>query len=267
MNEISRINPISDAEATRMVSPEALAELAERITAAAPRKRGRGRARMALALATAAAAVVLVLSNLGGAGSAQALIFAREGNYLVVTVRDPLADPAHYRAEFTAHHLNITLQMIPASPSLVGTLEFIGGDPGIVPITAAGRCGETVCPVGAKIPLDFRGRADLAFGRAARPGEQYETSGSATAPGEALHGVRYAGHTVVWVLAVLRARRVTVAQYRLDTTRGANEISPARVSPDWRVTSAIPWAPGQMLLFVTRQAGAGTASTPRPGRP
>jgi hypothetical protein len=253
VNQISRINPISDAEAAQLVSAGALAELAERITAATPRRRRRRQARVAIAFATVtAAALALVLWNIGAASNAQALMFAREGKFLVVTVRDPLADPAHYRAEFAAHHLDVRLQMIPGSPSIVGTLEFIGGDPGIDPISAPGRCGEKVCPVGAKIPLDFSGQADLAFARAARPGEQYETSGSATAPGEALHGVNYVGHTVAWVLAVLRARHVTVPQYRLKRPGGADAIAPARVSASWRVTSAIPWAPDQVQLFVTR---------------
>ncbi len=94
-------------------------------------------------------------------------MFARDGKFLVVTVRDPLADPAHYRAEFAAHHLNVTLQMIPASPSIVGTLEFIGGDPGVDPIIRARPVRRAKdCSVGGKIPLDFRGEADLAFGRA-----------------------------------------------------------------------------------------------------
>lgn len=251
MNQISRINPISDDEAARIVSAEAIAELAERITAATSRRRGRTRIAVALA-ATAAAAVALVISNLGGPSTARALLFVRQGNYLVVTVRDPLADPAHYRAEFAAHGLNITLQMIPASPSIVGTLEFIGGDPGIDPISAPGRCGENACSVGAKIPLDFRGQADLAFGRATRPGERYETAGSASAPGEALHGVHYVGHTVAWVRAVLRTRHVVVPQYRLQTARAAEPVAPDRVDPSWRVSGAIPWAPGQMLLLVRR---------------
>jgi hypothetical protein len=256
VNQITPINPISDDEAAQLVSAEALAELADRIAATGPsrgRRRQRGRARLVVAFAAAAAVAALALSTLGGgAGSARALTFAREGKFLLVIVRDPLADPARYRAEFAAHHLNITLQMIPGSPSIVGTLEFIGGDPGVDPISAPGRCGEKVCPVGAKIPLDFRGRAELAFVRAARPGEQYETSGSAGAPGEPLQGVHYAGHTVAWVLAVLRARHVSVPQYRIQSPGRAESVPPSRVSPSWRVTGAIPWAPGQVLLFVRR---------------
>jgi hypothetical protein len=65
---------------------------------------------------------------------------------------------------------------------------FRGLPAGIETITARGRCytggGGSACPVGVQIPVGYRGQAEVVFGRAARPGEQYESTAPATAPGE-----------------------------------------------------------------------------------
>ena len=49
--------------------------------------------------------------------------------------------------------------------------------------------------------MGYRGQAAVVFGRAAQPGEQYETTASASAPGEVMHGMRFSGDTVSQVLA------------------------------------------------------------------
>jgi hypothetical protein len=114
------------------------------------------------------------------------------------------------------HHLDITLKLVPGSPSIVGTVVAFGGTQlqSMHPITAKGKCvvagGGSICPVGVRVPLGFRGSGEIVFGRAARPGEQYVSGGSPTAPGEAMHGLRYRGRRVATVLALLRARHVTV---------------------------------------------------------
>lgn len=193
-----------------------------------------------------------------GPGNAQALSFEKEGGYIVVIVRNPLADPARYRAEFAAHHLNIKLQMIPASPSLVGQVVFIGGSDlsQLKPITSdAAKCrtfGGSDCQVGVRVPTSYNGTADLGFARAARPSEQYESSESVSAPGEAMHGLTYKGKTVSAVLAMLTARDVTVPQYRWNEPKRnyTKVLRPSEVPGDWIVMSAIPWAFNQVLLFV-----------------
>jgi hypothetical protein len=179
-------------------------------------------------------------------------------------VTNPLAAPAIYRAEFAAHHLNMTLSLVPVSPSLVGTLVYMGdGGPGITTITARGRCwtggGGSACPVGVRIPLSFHGRASFTFGRAARPGEQYESTGLVTSPGEAMHGLSYRGRTVAAVLAMLGARHVTVPQYRYQSATGdICAPMPHPVPATWRVYDADPWAAHQVLLWVGPPAGAAT---------
>ena len=267
MNPVRRISPCSDAEAARAVSRETLADLAERITCipashAAPARHPARRWLLAGIPVTAGAAALLAVIVSGGAppaagpgpATAQVMSFTTRGGYIDVIVRDPVADPRRYAAEFAARRLHITIRLVPASPSIVGTLVASSGSfgGGLTPITAVGRCwtggGGNVCPVGVRVPVGYRGTATLVFGRAARPGEQYESAGSVTAPGEAMHGLHFRGRTVAAVLAMLRARHVTVPQYRYLTAAGSQE--PAKVPGTWYVYDGIPWAPGQVLLVV-----------------
>jgi hypothetical protein len=321
MNQISRICPVTDAEAERIARGGALADLAAHITAVpateAPgagspphrgERRGAGRRRWLLAaplVAGVAVAAVLVAGLAGSAGpgsrhrsgsaaaspsasgkprpeatggspvqTAQALSFTTSDGWITVIVRNPLADEAKYRAEFAAHHLDITFNLVPASPSIVGTVVYIGQSAGSSPIqtiTAKGRCytggGGAECPVGVRIPADFHGQAEIVFGRAARPGEQYEsTAVSATAPGEVLHGLTFAGDTVTQVLALLRARHVTVGVYNFDK-QGYGGVNVHHVPGSWYVYDAIPWAPGQVMLFVGPTRTQPPAGPPQPGIP
>lgn len=286
MNPVTRISPVTDAEAARMARPETLADLAGQITArpaAAPGQltaaSGRGRSvrkdrwLIGIPVTAALAVALLVVTSLGRPGqrvgpvtvgppAAQALSFSRHGGAIIVRVRDPLADPARYRAEFARHHLRIALKLVPASPSLVGTVVYLSGD--ITPITAHGKCytggGGAACPVGVWVPAAFHGSAQVVFGRAARPGEQYASSASAFAPGEVMHGMRVTGHTVAQVLAMLRQRGVSVPWFNYAHRGDARNLR--SVPGRWFVYDAVPWAPQQVMLFV------GPARTqPNPGVP
>ena len=202
---------------------------------------------------------------------AQVLSFTTSAGYITVIVRDPLADPSRYRAEFAAHHLDITLSLLPVSPSLVGTVVYTGQSAGsseITIITAQGKCytggGGSACPVGVRIPVGFHGQAQLVFGRAARPGEQYESTASATAPGEVMHGLKFAGDTVAQVLAMLRARDVTVPVFNYDDHGDNRNV--ASVPGTWYVYDANPWAPQQVMLVVG-PARTPPVQAPQPGNP
>ena len=298
---IAQLSVISDAQAGHLVSDAARADLAERIMAvpvAPPRGRqaaergrwpavGRSWRRRRWAVTAGAAGlaaaglVAAVLAGTVGSGGprpngpavvgAQALAFVRHGRYIDVIVRNPLADPKKYRAEFRAHHLNVSLELIPVSPSLVGTVVYFGGSgtSAIRVITARGRCftggGGPICPVGLRVPVDFRGDAQLVFGRAARPGEKYESTASSTAPGEALHGLHIRGRHVSAVLAMIARRHVTVAVYHVTTAKGGELLRPGKVPGRWWVYGADPWAPGQVMLWVgaTRTPPALGAGNPR----
>jgi hypothetical protein len=303
MNPISRIAPVTDAEAAALASSATLADLAGQITAIPPaataaagpaqpgrlRRPGTARRRLLIGVPVAAGLAVLglVATSLGAPGQhvgpvgvgpapAQAapLSITRHGGDLKVIVRNPLVDPARFRAEFARYHLNITLRLVPASPSIVGSVvydSYSGGGPhGIQLITATGKCftggGGDVCPVGFLVPVDYRGTASLVFARAARPGERYESSGQVTSPGEAMHGLHYAGKTVSQVLAMLGRRGVTVAQWRAQRGASCYTGSPRTVPGSWYVTSADPWAPGQVLLSASR-TWPPAACRPAPGTP
>lgn len=205
-----------------------------------------------------------------GAQPAQALSFTRRGGQLTVIVRNPLASPATFQRELTDHHLHIHLQLIKGSPSIVGTVAYIGenSDRGAVQvIQAKGRCRISAtrdyCPVGVRVPAGYRGSMSLGFVVPTPAGTPYETSGSATAPGEALHGLHYRGLTVSQVLAILRRRHVHVQSYRHTTHHGRTAdthlLPSAQVPHTWRVYQAIPYAPHEVILFVA--AGAATQGT------
>jgi hypothetical protein len=289
---IGRLAPVTDEEAARMVSPATKSDLADRITSTAMPEGRPARRRRALAIgvplaAAAVTASVVTASVLSGSPAPRrqtvqvthpvspkvqlaALTFATRGRYLVVKVKDPLADPARYRKEFAAHGMNIDLRLVPVSPSIVGTVVMSEGS--IEDITARGKCrtgGGGDCPVGVKIPIGYKEHAAVVFGRAARPGEQYSSTAPVDAPGEVMHGLAYRGRTVAEVLAMLRKRHVTVPQYRYEDANGDNRpyqngVPPAKVEPGWFVHGADPWAAGQVMLSVgpTRQVHAGGPSSP-----
>lgn len=277
MHDITRISPLTDAEAVRLISPAALADLASEIMAT-PLPAGSGRPsrprpprrRLLLAavpLAALACLAGLLVALLGrGSGSGanspaaiQALSFIKENGYIKVVVNNPVADTNWYDADFARHHMNIRLNLVPVSPSLVGTVVFIDTMPGtsdFSTITAQGRCwtggGGNACPVGLKIPLDFHGQAAITFGRAARPGEQYESVGSAFSRGEALQGLRsqviLQRVGAVWPL--LAQHHVTIAVCR---DAGNSNVDPGRVPGGWYITNVLPWAPGQIIVWVGPQ--------------
>jgi hypothetical protein len=277
MNDLSSIAELaapSDAEAGRLVADSTHADLIARITATPYQATARGSAarapsmtrRLAIGLPAAAAVVAaaLVITSSGQPGhhpgpaavhpaKAELLSFTRHGRYIEVIVRDPLADEKKYNAEFKAHGLHITLSLVAASPSLVGTLVYFDGSSAIRPITAIGKCwtggGGSQCPVGLRVPIRYHGTASLVFGRAARPGERYETTAPATMRGEVLYGLHVVGRRVAAVLAMLRKRHVVVGEYNYQNRKRGGMLA-RRVPLNWFVYSADPWAPGQVMLFV-----------------
>ncbi|RFU38841.1 hypothetical protein DZF91_25565 [Actinomadura logoneensis] len=171
--------------------------------------------------AVAATAAAVVFGWPGAERPAEALSFSRDGDYVNVAVRDPHASPARLRAEFAAHGLSVNLDVRPASPSLVGALlGSDGAQPSATPNPSGADCGRTWCHRGLRIRLGHQAPVTVVLGRAPRPGERIALTGSATAPGEVLAGVRVRGRTVAEVRAVLRQRHGTVAAYTLDRFAG-----------------------------------------------
>jgi hypothetical protein len=304
MNPITKIRPVSDAEAARLVRGSTMGALADDIVRSAvpfadapagtggvaghrSRRPRRLRTRLLIGVPVAAGLAVagLIATSMGAPGQhlgpvsvgppkaqAAALEFTRSGGYIRVIVRNPLADPKRYRAEFAEYHLNIALTLVPASPSIVGTLvaESLSADASqLRPITAQGRCyasGGGVCPVGVLVPVDFRGSATLVFGRAARPGEQYESAGDVSAPGEAMHGLPFQGKTVAAVVAMLARRGITVATWRVQRSPDCFMEVRHSVPGNWLVYEAVPWAPGQVMLSAAKTLPV-PGCVPSPGGP
>ncbi|GAA1032458.1 hypothetical protein GCM10009557_31010 [Virgisporangium ochraceum] len=131
-------------------------------------------------LAAAVFAVFAVLpfpSPVGGPLPANALSITEDAGYLVITIKDPAADPARYEAEIRRRGLNIRIALVPTRPENVGKVVFsdIGEGGELFYIEAPGRCAaHGSCVVGVKVPLDFTSHARIVFGRAALPGELAE---------------------------------------------------------------------------------------------
>jgi hypothetical protein len=306
-SRISQLAAVTDDEAARMASPSALTDLAARITAEppgypisghrpAPRQRRQSRRGMLLAVpvAVAAAAVGIVTGVVAIPGTsgpalphashplphtgtplppaaAKALAFTVKDGYITVIVKNPYADPSWYRADFQAHHLDITLRIRPVSPSLVGTVIYTDAPSSAVESEVTmiyGKCAQAPsggdrCAIGIRVPMDFHGQYEVDFGRAARPGEVYVSANSAFAAGEALYGMKdIVGQPVAVVLAEIGQRHVT-AILNDHSTFG----SPGKFPGTWYVNDAVPYAPGQVMLFVSRDQGDQSSAAPPQLRP
>ncbi|MGH3165539.1 MAG: hypothetical protein ACRDN0_06545, partial [Trebonia sp.] len=113
---------------------------------------------------------------------------------------------------------------------------------------ASAPSGGNRCAVGIKVPLNFHGQYDVDFGRPARPGETYVSTNSAFAPGEALYGMNdIVGKTVQAALAEIGTRHLTAILNDHQTTG-----SPSHFPGTWYVNDALPFKPGEVMLFVSR---------------
>jgi hypothetical protein len=189
---------------------------------------GRGRRQIrtaalgAGAVAVAVAAFLLPGSNTGPQSAAAAVAFhtAASGD-IVATVTDPFAAESQLKAAFAEHGFDITVSLAPVSPSLVGTVVYMSDMGGGSSIQAlqGGHCvtGGGGCPIGLRIPASFTGAGYITLGRAAKPGETYDSQASAFAPGEALHCSGLLGARVESAVAVLQADNLT-ATWRENAT-------------------------------------------------
>ena len=181
--------------------------LLDDITALPPAEaRARGRARRrpmimmgAVAATASVAGVVALTSHLGDPGFdsvqlAAAVKITRQPTYYEARIVDPLADKKRFKAAFASYGLDIDVNLIPASPHIVGTIVFEEEDEkarkaekkgaGIEMINDPGcrTASGANCPIGLRIPLDFKGKAAISIGRAAKPGEPYATTSPKDAP-------------------------------------------------------------------------------------
>ena len=222
-------------------------------------KRARRRLVPVLVAATVvAAAAVTVVERPGDSRQealGAALSFHSEGDYIRVRIVDPLADTARYNREFKKHHLNITLELMPGSPSTVGqspAAVFGPDSPNIQQSDDPPGCSQTgtyPCVPQFLIPKNYSGEAGLVIARAARPGEAIALSGPIDGRGEALQGVKYKNLRVGQVLEILKQRGYTVPSYRL-TAKGTTG-SPKTVPASYFVQNGFLLKDKEVVLFVS----------------
>ena len=189
------------------------------------RRRGGSGRRRPLVLSTlgaAATAVLVALALLTSSAvkptTAHGVAFRELANGAIIArVTDPFAADAQLKAAFAKHGFNITLNLLPVSPSIVGTVIYTSGA-GIEPLQG-GHClsGGGGCPIGLRISSEFTGQGYITLGRPARGEEVYESTASAFAPGEVLHCSGLLGAQVATALPKLRAKQLAV-QWREEVS-------------------------------------------------
>jgi hypothetical protein len=255
-------------EELQWLGPGTSAEaLFERITAQRVDKppfftRRVGRFGLAAAAASIVAAVALIGMEAFTAPAGAGIKFERQEGYLVASVVDLRADPDAMRAAFRDHGLDIQLELVPVSPSLVGEIVASSeSDPGIehLPDRARGCPEEMRCgPIGLRIPFGWDGEAEIVLGREARASESYLSAGNAFAPGEALHcATGVIGATVAAAREVVGRRRLQAIWHvdeKIDgVVVGRIVESPAGIE-DWIVAHAIPASAGSVHVFAKESA-------------
>ncbi len=244
---------------------------------------GRGRASLwpirrwpiALSVTAGLAAVAMAVSwllpaalGVGPRPAAAALEIEQWNGYFVIKVNDLFAEPERYQAQLRASGLDIRLRLVPASPSVEGSIfswdqrifglsneEIARRKDLISPIQPPGGCVDRIeCPIGVKVPVDFKGQADIVLGRKARPGELYKQMGRLDVNGEPLHCVAYVNKTLTQVSELLRHRGLTIGKIVDAATHRERSSTPG----SWYVHEGWPLSPGtaQLAAGPTRAAQA-----------
>jgi hypothetical protein len=224
-------------------------------------RRWRRRTRWLLAAATIAlgVAIVLGLGPTGGPGSppagplrvdpASAKVTVRKSaGFYEIRLANVLANPEAIRQALRQRGLNVKIQFIPSSPSLVDkevvSYETPGGDRRVrwTYRQASSVEGDLVT---VRVPLDYQGELGIAIGRRVRPGEQYESAAiSAQVPGEALHCADIEGKRIRDILPILHQRHLRARWHVSDP----GEFVPLERVLDWWVAGTSPWAPGEVMI-------------------
>jgi hypothetical protein len=232
-------------------------------------RRWRRRARWLLAATTIAVgvAIVLGLGPTGGPGNppvgplrvdpASAKVTVRKtAGFYEIRLANVLADPEAIRQALRQRGLNIKIQFIPSSPSVVNkevaSYETPGGDPRVRWSYRQASSVEQDL-VAVRVPLDYHGELGIAIGRRVRPGEHYQSAAaSAQLPGEPLHCADVEGKPIRDILPILQQRHLQ-ARWHITTPTGLFRTPTGRFVPleqvlDWYVGGTIPWAPGEVMI-------------------
>lgn len=210
--------------------------------------------------------VTAAVVNRPGQDLPQALSVTDHGDRLIVRVVDQNADPKAYNQQFKKLGLDIKVKMVPVAPTAVGKyatfLYYAGSDGTKLGLLKPGEnCPATQnasdpgCQYGVEVGKTFKGKAEILFGRAARPGEMYTyIPKDASAPGEELAGLSYKNKRVAEVQKLIAARGVAIGGYLNSKTEMVNGVNTAKdVDPapgDWYVHEVQPHSPGVVVLWI-----------------
>lgn len=225
-----------------------------------PRRRTRVAFAPALGLLMVAAVIIATLmlgggSSLGPQGAVGAITFHTAANGdIVATVVNPFAAQRELDEAFAAKGLHIEVDLIPVSPSLVGTVVSTsedGSSEAIRPLLH-GSClsGGGGCRIGIEISPSFSGHGSITLGRPARAGETYESQASAFAAGEPLHCSGLLGGRASTAAGALGSRGIE-AEWREDSVEGTTVHSKVLSSPPQGsyVWEAVMAAPGRAIVW------------------
>ncbi|AWS40647.1 hypothetical protein DKM19_04110 [Streptosporangium sp. 'caverna'] len=221
----------------------------------------------------------LMAGGMGGVTSyaSSAIEIKQEDGEWVARIKDPLAEYETYAKAFSAVGLKVQLELVPVSPSQVGDL-VLTQEGGIKPAgTFEGglepegcKIGEKGCHLAFRVPIGFEGEVRAQLGRAAEPGESYQSVGRAAAGGEMLEGfeVHHQDRTVAEVLDEMHKRGLRAVYQLVKSDPNASvagdidgrlgvfslsyePISADAVGSDWLVWEAQPQSAGVIRLVVT----------------
>lgn len=252
-----KLTSLSETEAAQALFREVVSMERSQARSAVRRPRRR---RRRLLLASGVAAVGLALAVFFGVsqlvdprGAQAAVQFSQTDDYIVATIIDVYASSAELRDAFAAQGLDIDLKLVPVSPSLVGSVVFIEDESnagGIETISSPDReAPGGPLQIGIRVPVGYKGHAEIDLGRPAKPEETYVSSGIAFAEGEALHGSGLVGMKVKEAVRRLTELGLS-ADWRSVTPEDATRVDPASIS-EFYVTDAFPKAPGKVIVFAS----------------
>jgi hypothetical protein len=216
----------------------------------------------AAALATAVSVLIIALTIvlIGQSAvsptkaKAAGVHFSRHRGYIDATIDDPSAPAASMEAAFEKAGLDISVDVIPSSPSLAGSITFMDTPSSFEPIYGAeGSCllpgGATRCVIGMRVPADFSGSASIEVNGTPPAGELYNSTNEALAPGEVLHCSGIRGMTVAEAAPILRELGVSPVWRTNDDNDTVDGVSEASVEHQF-ISDTLPRSLGTVWIWV-----------------
>ncbi|MFI6326043.1 hypothetical protein ACIBG8_51590 [Nonomuraea sp. NPDC050556] len=258
MNAVDKqVSRLARTQDPRLADGAGARALLDVITSEPVERRSPLRRRLVVGLVAAAAAVAALLLAPGllrdGTSYANAAVEVhREGDNWVARIKDPFADHALYADAFQAVGVDLTLELVPVSPTAVGRVVTMGGgDEG----HSLGSGTEPDGRLRLEVSVGIKGKVFMRVGRPARPDERYYSATDATIAGESLAGLKLEGRSVAEVLPEITARGVKAVYYRMMISKdGGYSLEPvASPGQDWTVWGAESDQVDRVRLLLTRE--------------